>query len=119
MSIIIAALAVVGGVVYILFVLLSYSSESSRLGQELQVLQVRLAAQKQRIQEYEHRLKSLTEEEPLQRGRCDRLSRWIDLLKGQKVQVESEQKRPRRAEGRSEREEVVRQFLTGRKGQKG
>ncbi len=119
MSIVVLALGVVGGIVYILFVLLSYSSESARLSQTLDMIRIRLEGAEKRLEEYENRVAALQEELPKQRARCERLERWIGLLKDQKARVEAEKKAPKEMSGEDERREAVRKGLTTRRRGKG
>lgn len=114
MSIIVSALAVVGGVIYILVVVLSYSNESAHLNQALDDLRMRLTSVQQRTTDYENRLEALQEELPKQHERIDRLNRWIDLLKGQKAQLEADKGRPKEMMDGKEREEAVLKRLTVR-----
>ena len=91
MGVIILAAAVVGGIIYILFVLLAYYSDSGRLGQELQALKVRVDGQRRRLSEYEERVGQLGLEIPRQKERAERVRRWTDLLKNQKAHLETAQ----------------------------
>jgi uncharacterized membrane-anchored protein YhcB (DUF1043 family) len=90
MGIVIAAIAVVGGIIYVLFVLLSYFNDSARLSQELEAVKVRMDGQFRRLGDYEARAAQLQEDLPKRRKQCDRLRLWIDLLKNQKAQLDRE-----------------------------
>jgi hypothetical protein len=91
MGITVAAIAVVGGIVYILFVLMAYFADSGRLSQELQAFQVRLGGQRKRLEEYEERAALLGQEIPALEEGSDRVRRWVELLRKQKTHVETEQ----------------------------
>ena len=116
MSIVVAALAVLGGVIFILFVVLSYTSESARLNGELRDLELHIESMEVKIEDYEGRISSLQEEIPGQKARCDRLTRWIDLLKQQRSQVASEKGNAKGLGSKEARIEAVRQGLTMNKG---
>ena len=116
MSIVVAALAVVGGVIFILFVVLSYTSESTRLRGELRELVTYVESMETKTQDYEGRIASLQGEIPVQKARCDRLTRWIDLLKRQRSQVVSEKGNMKEMSSKEARMEAVRQGLAINKG---
>jgi|GEM_PF-1775131 chromosome segregation ATPase len=111
MSIVVAALAVVGGVIFILFVVLSYTSESTRLKGELRELVTHVEAMESKTRDYEGRIVSLQGEIPVLKARCDRLTRWIDLLKRQKSQVAAEKGNLKEMGSKEARMEAVRQGL--------
>ena len=110
MSAVILAAAIVGGLIYVVFTVLAYSSESAHLAAQYEELRVRLGAERRRLAEYEARAAVLQEEVPLKRTRCDRLERWIALLKEQRLQVEAEEDAPKEPE-RGGRDEAVRRNL--------
>ena len=114
MGIVVAAVVVVGGIIYILFVLLSYYGDSARLAQELEAVRVRVDGCGRRLKDYENRVASLQDGIPEQKERMERIRRWIELLKGQKAQLESEQ-RDTRLMSHKERKVVVLKGLTDRR----
>jgi hypothetical protein len=116
MGIIIAAAAVVGGIIYVLFVLLSYYSESARLAQEMEAVKVRTDGQRRRLGEYEERVASLQLEMPGSRASSDRLRLWIDLLKNQRATLEGEQRDPRMMSNRERRAAVAKGLIERRRG---
>ncbi|MDP6776539.1 MAG: hypothetical protein QGI83_07235 [Candidatus Latescibacteria bacterium] len=110
MSAVILAAAIVGGLIFVVFTILAYSTESAHLAAQLDELQIRLGSERSRLSEYEARVGALQEEVPLKRARCDRLERWIELLKQQRLKVETQQDAPKEPE-RGGRDEAVRRSL--------
>ncbi len=110
MSAVILAAAIVGGLIYVVFTVLAYGSESAHLAALLEELRVRLGSERSRLAEYEARVGVLQEEIPQKRTRCGRLERWIGFLKKQRVQVEAKKDAPEEPE-RGGRDEAVRRNL--------
>lgn len=111
MAIVILALAIAGSAIYIFFTLLVYSGESTQISQQLEELKARLEERRQRLEEYQTQYEALQESVPAQRRRCDRLGRWVELLRAQKARVEAE--RPRNTQDR-DRDEAIRKGLSAR-----
>lgn len=110
MSAVVLAAAIVGGLVYVVFTVLAYSSESAHVAAQLEELRVRLGSERSRLAEYEARVAALQEEIPRKRTRCERLERWITLLKKQRIEVDAEKDAPVEPE-RGGRDEAVRRSL--------
>ena len=119
MGIVIAAIAVVGGIIYVLFVLLSYYSESARLAQEMEAVKVRTDGQRRRFGEYEARVASLQQDLPGHRERSDRIRRGGDLLKNQRSLLVGEQSDPRLMTNKERKAAVAKGLIERRRGKQG
>ena len=86
----IAAIVILGSVIYLMVTLLSYMNQSSELNLNLRETQMRLEREKQKLEDYQMRAEKLKDDLPDQRSRRDLLQRWTQLLKQQKGQLEAE-----------------------------
>lgn len=98
MSIAIMGGVVLGGIIYCLYVLFSYFEVTSRLVQQFNGVQGRLEHERQLLGRSEAKVKMYQEDTPQRRSRCERLERWIGLLREQKGRLTAE-KAVREAQG--------------------
>ena len=117
MTIVVAALVIFGGIIYLLITVLAYMGQASSLSVQVQDLENAIAFKKQRLEDYQIRADRLKDEVPDIQKKADRMSRWIVLLTQQKAQLQAEAKKESDRTGT--RDAAIRRNLFQGKSRKG
>ena len=104
---------VLGCLIFIFYTVINYVEQSTPITNRIRELHVDLEFKRSRLAEHQDRVESLKVELPGLRNAVARLKKWLELLRGQKSQVEAERNQSVKRRGVS-RAEVLEQVLAHR-----